>query len=67
MWLNLVCQNFYHDHAIYHESDTIGPNRHNLSVGGVFAKNYTGYAGIGIYCCWYEKNGYLNVSLSSLH
>ena len=63
--LNLVSQNLDYDHAIYHESDTIGPNRHNLSIGGVFSKNYTGYAGIGIYCCWYEKNGYLNVSLSS--
>lgn len=67
MWLTLVNRNFYHDHAIYHESDTIGPNRHNLSIGGVFSENYTGYAGIGIYCCWYEKDGYLNVSLSSLH
>ena len=40
---------------------------HNLSMDGVFDKNYTGYAGIGIYCCWYEKDGYLYVSLSSLH
>ena len=63
--LNSVSQNLDYDHAIYHESDTIGPNRHNLSIGGVFDKNYTGYAGIGIYCCWYEKDGYSNIALSS--
>ena len=65
MWLTLVYRNFCHDHAIYHESDNNIYLRHNLSIGGVFSKNYTGYAGIGIYCCWYEKDGYLNVSLSS--
>ena len=36
--LNSVSQNLDYDHAIYHESDTIGPNRHNLSIDGVFSK-----------------------------
>lgn len=65
MWLNLVNRNFYHDGTIYHESDTIGPNRHNLSIGSEFNRNYTGYAGIGIYCCWYEGYTYYAVSLCS--
>ena len=39
--------------------------RHNLSIGGEFNRNYTGYAGIGIYCCWYENDDYSNVALSS--
>lgn len=65
MWLSLVNRNFYHDNAIYHESDTIGPNRHNLSIGGEFNRNYTGSAGIGIYCCWYEGYTYYAVSLCS--
>ena len=67
MWLTLVNRNFCHDHANYHESDTNLYLRHNLSIGGEFNQNYTGYAGIGIYCCWYENDTYSNVSLSSLH
>ena len=58
-------RNFYHDGTIYHESDTIGPNRHNLSIGGEFNRNYTGYAGIGIYCCWYEGYTYYSICLCS--
>ena len=63
--LNLVSQNLDYDHAIYHESDNNMYLRHNLSIGGEFYNNYTGYAGIGIYCCWYENDGYSNIALSS--
>ena len=62
---NLVSQNLDYDHAIYHESDNNIYLRHNLSIGGVYNKNYTGCAGIGIYCCWYENDGYSNIALSS--
>lgn len=63
--LNSVSQNLDYDHTIYYESDSNIYLRHNLSIGGEFNKNYTGYAGIGIYCCWYENDGYSNVALSS--
>ena len=63
--LNSVSQNLDYDHAIYHESDNNIYLRHNLSIGGEFYNNYTGYAGIGIYCCWYENDSYSNITLSS--
>ena len=55
MWLNLVCQNFYHDNAIYHDRSGDGGDSYSPDIGG-FAWSFESPEGQHYYGLFYMND-----------